>query len=61
MESFFELFDFDWFESWEPWLQSTLQILGILLLMIPVAPGALQSFKSTSAPRATMQMISPGI
>ena len=34
MGSFFGLFDFDWFESWGPWLQSTLQTLGIILLII---------------------------
>ena len=32
--SFFDLFDSDWFGSWRPWLQSTLQTLGILLLTV---------------------------
>ena len=32
--SFFDLFDFDWFGSWGPWLQSALQTLGITLLII---------------------------
>lgn len=32
--SFFDLFDFDWFESWGTQHQSTLQTLGIILLII---------------------------
>ena len=34
VRSFFELFDFDWFGSWGPWLQSALQTLGIILLIM---------------------------
>nr|XP_044611139.1 syncytin-A-like isoform X2 [Equus asinus]XP_044611140.1 syncytin-A-like isoform X2 [Equus asinus] len=34
VRSFFELFDFDWFGSWGPWLQSVLQTLGIILLIM---------------------------
>ena len=33
-ESFFDLFDFDWFGSWRPWIQSALQILEITLFLI---------------------------
>ena len=34
MGSFFDLFDFDWLESWGRQFQSTLQTLGIILLII---------------------------
>lgn len=34
VRSFFDLFDFNWFGFWGPWLQSTLQRLGIILLII---------------------------
>lgn len=32
--SFFDLFDYDWFGSWGPWLWSILQASGIILLII---------------------------
>ena len=32
--SLFDLFDFDWFWSWGPWLQSAIHVLGIIMLII---------------------------
>lgn len=32
----FELFDFDWFGSWGPWIQNALQTLGMILLKITI-------------------------
>lgn len=47
--SFFDLFDFNWFGSWGPWLQSRLQMLRIILfiIIIIISPVCciLQSFK----------------
>ena len=61
MESFFDLFDFNWFGSWEPWLQSALQTLRIILLLIvmyqPGTRSSLKSFKCMFAAAKCKKMI----
>lgn len=60
-QSFFDLLDFDWFGCWGPWLQSALQALGIILLIIIIAISLAsytlsETLKACSQPLTTKQM-----
>ena len=63
MGPFFDLFDFDWFGSWRPQLQSALQTLGIILLIIILVVSLAccilsKALNACSQPLTTKRMIS---
>ena len=60
--SFFDIFDFDWFESWGTQFQSALQTLGITLIITTVISLVcsilLKALNACSHPLTTKQWIS---
>lgn len=62
----FELFDFDWFGSWGPWIQNALQTLGMILLKITIGVSLMHYILSKPLnaclqPLTTKQMASLGL